>query len=154
MDLATQVRNPEAVAVPADARHHALDEAPAPGVLHGGEAERVEHGDGARAHGEDVTQDAAHSGRRTLEGLDERRVIVTLDLESQREIAAEVHDARVLPWPLQHGRTRGGQVPQEDARVLVRAVLGPEGREKAELGEGRLPAEAPDDAVVLLAGQA
>ena len=79
---------------------------------------------------------------------------MALDLESQRQIAAEVHDAGVFAGTLQHGRPGRGQALQEDARVLVGAVLGPEGGEEAELGEGRLPAEAPDDAVVLLAGQA
>jgi len=81
-------------------------------------------------------------------------VVVALDLESQRQIAAQVHDTGVLAGALQHGRPRRGQTPQEDARVLVGAVLGPEGGEEAELGKGGLPAEAPDDAVVLLAGEA
>ena len=42
---------------------------------------------------------------------------------------------------LQHARARGGQATQEDARVLVRAVLRPERREQAELGPRRLAAE-------------
>ena len=106
------------------------------------EAKGVEDGDGPRAHREDVAQDAAHSGRRALERLDERRVVVAFDLEGQREVAAEVDDARVLPGPLEHVVRRGRQRAQEDARVLVGAVLGPEGGEEAELGEGRLPVEA------------
>ena len=153
-DLAAQVGNAEAVAVPADARDDTLDEAAAPRVLGGAEAQRVEHGDGPGAHGEDVAQDAAHPRGRALEGLDEGRVIVALDLEREGEVTAQIHDARVLPGALEHGGPRRGQTTQEDARMLVGAVLGPQRAEESELGEGGLPAEAPDDAVVLLAGQA
>jgi len=87
----------------------------APRILGIAEAEGVEDGDGARPHGEDVAEDAAHAGGRALEGLDERWMIVALDLESEREVAAQIHDARVLARPLEDGRSRGGQLAQEDA---------------------------------------
>jgi hypothetical protein len=50
----TQVGNTEAVAVPADTRDHALDEAP--GLRLGGiaKAQRIQDGDRARPHREDV----------------------------------------------------------------------------------------------------
>ena len=42
------------------------------------EAQRVHHGDGARAHGEDVAHDAAHAGGRALIGLDEAGMVVAI----------------------------------------------------------------------------
>src|SRR5439155_194227 len=131
----------EAVAVPADARDHALDEAPRSPLLGATEAERVEHGDGAGAHGEDVAQDAADPGGSALERLDERRVVMALDLEGEREVIAQVHDPRVLAGPLQDVRGLRRQGTQEHARMLVGAMLGPEGGEQSQLGEGRLAAE-------------
>ena len=66
----------------------------------------------------------------------------------------EVDDAGVLAGALQHLRALGGELAQEDARVLVGAVLGPERGEKAQLGEARLATEPANDAVVLLGGEA
>ncbi len=154
LHLAAQVGHAEAVAVPADAGHHAVDETATPLIPGIAEAKGVENGDGARSHGEDVAEDAAYTGGGALEGLDERWMIVALDLEGQREVAAQIHDARVFARTLENGRSRGGQPAQEDARVLVGAVLRPQGGEKTELGIGGFPAEPPDDAVVLLAGEA
>ena len=79
---------------------------------------------------------------------------MALDLERQREVAAEVDDARVLARPLEHVGRPWWAGAQEDARVLVGAVLGPERGEEPELGEGRLPIEPPDDAIVLLGREA
>ena len=62
----------------------------------GAEAQRIHDGDGTRAHGEDVAQDAANPGGRALEGLDERRMIVRLDLEGAGPAIADVDDAGVL----------------------------------------------------------
>ena len=44
-------------------------------------AEGVERGNGTGAHSKDVAQDAAHAGGRAMIRLDERGVVVTLDLE-------------------------------------------------------------------------
>ena len=60
------------------------------------EAERVHHRDRARAHREDVADDAADAGRRALVGLDVRRVVVRLDLERDGVALADVDDAGVL----------------------------------------------------------
>ena len=114
------------------------------------EAQRVEQRDRPRAHREDVAQDAADAGGRALVGLDERRVVVGLDLEDRGQAVADVHRARVLAGPLQHARPLRGQRLQVDARALVAAVLGPHHREHAELGQVRLAAEDADDAVVLV----
>ena len=65
-------------------------------VVERAEADRVERRDRPRAHREDVAQDAAHAGRRALRRLDERRVVVALDLEDHREAVADRDGAGVL----------------------------------------------------------
>ena len=97
------------------------------------EAQGVEERDGSGAHRDDVAEDAADPGRRALEGLDGRRVVVALDLEGAREPVAEVDDAGVLARALEHGGPVRGESPQQPGRVLVAAMLGPEEREDAEL---------------------
>ena len=84
-------------------------------------------------------------GRRALVGLDVGGVVVALHLEDERLAVAEVHHARVLARPADHLRPLGGQRPQPPLRRLVGAVLVPHGREDAELGERRRPAEEPQE---------
>ena len=72
------------------------------------EAERVEIGDRARAHGEHVAHDAADPGRRALVGLDVARVVVALHLEDGAIAVAEVDDAGVLARALDDLRAGGG----------------------------------------------
>src|SRR2546425_267243 len=107
-DLAADGGAAEAVAVPADAGHDALDQPACLRVVRLAEAERIEEGDGAGAHREDVPQDSAHPGGGALEGLDERGVIVALDLEDDGPAVADVDDAGILAGPLQHVRARLG----------------------------------------------
>src|SRR5229473_1847998 len=57
--LAADGRNPDAVAVAADAAHDAVDEIAHARRVHIAEAERVETRDRPRAHGEDVAQNSA-----------------------------------------------------------------------------------------------
>ena len=88
-------------------------------VVDAAEAQRVEDGDRARAHGEDVAQDAADAGRRALERLDERRMVVALDLEDHREPVADVDRAGVLARALQHARARASAAGAAVARELL-----------------------------------
>lgn len=71
-DLAADVRQTEAVAVPADARDDAGQYPLGVGVVGRAEPQRVDDRDGAGAHGEDVADDAADAGGRALVGLDVR----------------------------------------------------------------------------------
>ena len=92
MHLAADGRNAETIAVVGDAADNAAEDAPVvrgdePIVLQT-EAKGVHYGDGARAHGEDVAENAADTGGRALEGLDVARVIVRFDLEGATQ-----------PWP-------------------------------------------------------
>ena len=66
------------------------------------EAQRVHDGERPRAHGKDVAQDAANAGRRALERLDERRMIVRFDLEGAGPAIADIDDAGVFSRPLNH----------------------------------------------------
>ena len=95
-DLAADVGQAEAVAVAADAGDDAGQHAGGVGVVDRAEAQRVHHGDRARAHRDDVAHDAADAGRRALVGLDVGRVVVGLDLEGHRPALADVDDAGVL----------------------------------------------------------
>src|SRR5205814_6350663 len=112
--------------------------------------QRIEQRDGPRAHREDVADDPADPGGRALIRLNERRVVVRLDLEDRGEAAADVDRAGVLARSLQHLRTFGWQRPEVHTRALVAAVLGPHHREDAELGQVRLAAQKSHDAAVLL----
>ena len=101
IDLAADRRHADAVAVAADAGDHAgeQDSACADGRA-AAEAQRIERRDRARAHGEDVAQDAADAGGRALIGLDERRVVVAFHLERHGQPAADIDDAGVFSRPL------------------------------------------------------
>ena len=118
-------------------------------VVRRAEAQPVEQRDRPRAHGDDVAQDAADAGRRALERLDRRRMVVRLDLERDRLALAEVDHAGVLARPLQHALARRGQPLQQRRRVLVAAVLGPEQREDRELEVVRLAFEKTPDPLEL-----
>src|SRR5207253_1550789 len=97
-------RNADAVAVAGDPRHHVLEEVAIP--LHHRivglpipdrtETKGVQARDGARAHGQDIADDAADSGRRALVRLDRRWVVVRLDLHGHADPVADVDDAGVL----------------------------------------------------------
>ncbi len=172
LHLAADVRHAEAVAVRRDAAHHAFHDGvvlvqrglvdrwvPHPyrpllairvGLRDRTEAQRIHDGDRTRAHGEDVAQNAAHAGGRALERLDERRMIVRLDLEGAGPAVADVDDAGVLSRPLHHAAAVRGQALQVHARRFVGAVLAPHHAEDAQLGERRLAAQRLQEAVVFL----
>ncbi len=147
-------RHPETVAVAADAGHDAGHEMAGARVVGRAEAQQVEAGDRARAHGEHVAQDAADARRRALVGLDEGGVVVALHLEDAGLAVADVDHAGVLARPLDDPGRRRRQRAQVEARGLVRAVLVPHGREDAEFGEARRAPDEGEDALVLVRLQA
>jgi hypothetical protein len=118
------------------------------------EAEGIEQRDGAGAHGEDVAQDPAHPSSSPLERLDKGRVVVTLDLEDDGPAVPNVDRPRVLAGALQDGGAGLGQPAQEDSRMLVGAVLGPQGREQPQFCVGRPAPQARHDPLVLFDRQA
>ena len=153
-DLAADRRDADAVAVAADAGDDAFEDAAVERHVGRAEAQRVQQRHRPRAHREDVANDAADAGGRALVRLDERRVVVRLDLEHRRQAVADVDGAGVLSRPLQHAAAGGRQRLQVDARALVAAVLGPHHREDAELGQVGLAAHQLADAFVLVGGDA
>ena len=122
----------------------------ASGRLERPEAQRVQQRNRPGAHGEDVADDAADAGGGALVGLDERGMVVRLDLEDGAQPVADVHRAGVLARSLDHARAGGRQRLQVHARALVAAVLGPHHREQAELQQVGLAAHELADAIVLV----
>ena len=141
-DLSADVRHAEGVAIGADPLDHALDQMRGLGVIGAPEGQRVHRRDRARAHGEDVTQDAAHAGRRALMGFDIAGMVVALHLEDHRLTVADIDHARVLSGTADHLGAIDGQGTQPFLGRLVGTVLVPHGAEDAQFGEGRF---APDD---------
>jgi hypothetical protein len=80
-------------------------------------------------------------------------MVVALDHEGDRLAVSEVDDAGVLARALQDARRLGREALQEQRRVLVAAVLGPEEREDGELEVVRLAAQELLDTVELPVGQ-
>jgi hypothetical protein len=80
-------------------------------------------------------------------------VVVALDLERDRLTVTEIDDARVLAGALQDPFAAARQPSQQQRRMLVSAVLGPEQREDAELELVRGAAEQVDDALELRVGE-
>jgi hypothetical protein len=153
--LATDVGQPQRVAVAADAADDAVDHAA--GVRRVGRAEPklVHHGDRACAHGHDVADDAAHPGGRALVGLDVGRVVVRFHLEGDGPAVADVDDAGVLADAGQHAGAhlvgRGlTEVAQMHLRRLVRAVLAPHHRVHRQLGVGGTAAQDLADPLVFV----
>ena len=165
-DFAADGGNAETISVEADAANHAVKNVAVArdffgrGVSGGGsrrdgtEAQRIEHGDGPRAHGENVAQDSANAGGRALKGFDEARMIVRLDFEDGAEAVADVHDSGIFAGALHHTLALRGKALQVHAARFIGAVLAPHHAENSELGEIRVAAEDFLDARVFLGREA
>src|SRR3546814_2340840 len=91
-------------------------------MVRAAETQRVEVGDRARAHGEDVAQYAADPGRRALIGFDIRRVVVAFHLEDGGELLAaragtDVDHAGIFAGAADHPRRLGRQRLEVEARA-------------------------------------
>ena len=155
-DLAADVRQSHAVPVAADPGDDARQDASRVIGIGRAESQAVHHRDRPGAHREDVADDAADPGRRTLVRLDERRVVVRLDLERHREPAADVDHPGVLADAGQHPLPAGevAELTKVHLARLVGAVLAPHHRIHGELGRRRRAAERVDDALVFVVGEA
>ena len=152
--LASHVRHADAVAVAGDAGDDTLEEVAVARGVQRAEAQRVQERDGARAHREDVADDAADARRGALVRLDGRWVVVRLDLEDDGEPAANVDNARVLLAGLHAHRLAGsGEAAQQGLGVLIAAVLTPERAEQPQLDAVGFALNPADDEVVLLTGE-
>src|SRR5258705_12866906 len=124
------------------------------GMLGRAEAQRIEARNGARAHREDVAQDAADTGGRALIGLDVARMVMALHLEHNSLAIADIDDPGMLARPLDPPWRLGRQATQMQPRRLVRAVLVPHRRENPEFRETRRPPDQLENALVLVRLQA
>ena len=153
--LPADVRQPEAVAVSADAGDDAVHHAGRVRMADVAKAQLVHDRHGAGAHGDNVAHDAAHAGGSPLIGLNKARVIVRLHLERHGPAVADVHNSGVLAHAheqaLAHlGRELAAELLEVDLRGLVRAVLGPHHRVHGEFGGRGTPAEDLPDARVFV----
>ncbi len=151
--LSADRRDPHAVAVAGDPANDPVHEVPHPRRGKLAEAQRVQGGDRAGAHREDVAQDSAHARRGSLVRLDEGGMIVRLHLEGRREPVADVHDSRVLSRPLDDPGPGRRELLQVNAGRFVGAVLAPHRGEDPELHQVGLAAQDLQDAGVLLLRQ-
>ena len=151
--LAAHRGHADAIAVAADAAHHAIDSALGTRMRRVAEAQGIEVGDRARAHGEHVAQNAADAGGSTLIRLDKARVVVAFHLEDGGQPVADIHHAGILAGTVDHPRRLGRQCFQPDPRGFVRAVLGPHHREYAEFGQRRRAAHDGQHPLIFLAAE-
>ncbi len=127
--------------------------APDFGIVQRAEAQRIEHRDGARPHGENIAQDAAHARGRALKRLDKAGMVVRFDLEGDHVAAANIDDARVFAGPLHHQFAARRQLLQMQPRTLIGAVLAPHHAEDAQFRVVRLAAQNLDDLAVFRFGE-
>src|SRR5205807_7928472 len=109
LPLAAHRRYPDAIAVAADPGDDAAQEMPRFRMVRAAKAQRVQHRNGARAHREDVAQDAADSGRRALIGLYKGGMVVALDLEDDGLAIADIDDSGILARAADDARPRRRQ---------------------------------------------
>src|SRR3546814_18369617 len=84
--------------------------------------QRIEIGDRACAHGEDVAQNAADAGSGTLIGLDVGGMVVALHLEDCGLAVPDIDHARVLALTLDHPGRLGRPLAPVPTRGLVCSV--------------------------------
>ena len=150
-DFAADGRHAKTISVVRDAANHAIEDAailggssslvPLPGRDFA-EAQRIEHRNRTRAHRENVAQDSADAGGRSLERLDVTRMIVRFDFERGDKAVADVHDAGIFARTLHHEFAARRQALQMHFARFVRAVLAPHHAENAEFGDVGI---APED---------
>src|SRR5260370_13680623 len=162
-NFAADPRNSKAIAVVRDPEDNAIEDAAIFGrVSWGGvfswrdftKAERIEHGDGPRTHGENVAQNSADACRRALKRFHKTRMVVRFDLEGGDEPVANVHNAGIFVRPLYDKLSARWQALQVDFARFVGAVLAPHHAENAQLGDVRLAPENLFYARVFFGGKA
>ena len=151
--FAADRRHTDGVAVAGHAGDHPLGNPAAAGVVDGAEAQRIHEGYGTGAHGEDVAEDSANPGGRTLVGLDCRRVVVGLDADGGGDAIADVDHSGVLTRADEHPRRIRRESPEVDPAALVGAVLRPHHGVHGQLQRVGRPAEDPVDGGSLVVGQ-
>src|SRR5258706_14490246 len=154
VNLAADRWDAEAIAVPADAAYHTREKVAIARLAQRAEAQRVQQGDRAGTLREDITDDAADTGRRALIRLDRAGVVVAFDLHDDCQAVADIYRTGVLrAGGDHHARPGGGETLEQGAAIFVAAVLAPHRAEEAQLEVIRYAPEQLDDARVLRAVQ-
>ena len=83
------------------------------------ETQRIHNGKRARAHGENIAQDAANARCRSLERLNVTGVIVRFDLESDHPAPADADNAGIFARTLNNIFSLRGEFFQMNAGVLI-----------------------------------
>ena len=110
--FAADTRHTKAVAVAADAFDHTVYQLAGLVMRRLAKGQRIHRRDGPRAHGENITQNAANTGGGTLIGLDVGGVVVAFHLEDDRVAITDVHDTGVFAGATDHLRAGGRQGAQ------------------------------------------
>ena len=152
--FAANCRHAHAIAIAANASHHALDQMLHLGMIGRAEAQGVHIRDRPRTHGEDIAQDTANTGRCTLIGLDIGRMVVALHLEDRRLTIADINYTSVFAGAANDPRGLCRQFLQVEARALVRTMFGPHDRKNAEFDQVRLTAERLENLLIFFRGEA
>src|SRR3546814_8782488 len=121
IDLTTYGRHANAIAIAANAAHHAGDKVPHLWMIGPSKSESIQVGDGPRAHGENVTQYAADTSGCALVRFYVGRVVVTLHLEDGGLPIADIYHARILAGTATYLGASGGQFLQVNARAFIRS---------------------------------
>ena len=154
IDFAADGRHAKRIAIAANACNDAGDDVAGARMRRRTKAQRIHGGDGTRAHGEDVTQDAADACGRALIRLDVRWVVVAFHLEDDCLTIANIHDACIFAGAANDAGAGGGQRAQPFLGGFVRAMLVPHGREDAKFGQRRFATDEIEDALVFVGLQA
>ena len=121
-DFPSDVGQTEAVSVATHARDDPGEDSFRIRRIGGSEAKRIHHRERTCTHRQDVANNAAHAGRRSLIRLHVRRVVVAFDFERHRPAISDVDDACVLPDPHQERIRRRSlltELPQVHLAGLV-----------------------------------
>ena len=86
-------------------------------------AQRIDQRNWARAHGENIAQNAANTGRRALIRLDIGRMVMALHLEDGGLTIANINHARILARALNDMLILGREFRQMPARGFVGAMF-------------------------------
>ena len=108
-DFAAQRRDPDAIAVVADASDYSREQVAVSRHIQGAKPEAVQHRHRTCAHGEYVAQNAADTGGGALVWLDRARVVVGLDLEGDRPSLGKPQHPGILAGTLDDLRAGGGE---------------------------------------------
>ena len=147
IDLASDGRDAETIAVVCNARHDAAEKTAIVGNLSRSgrgarfgspirgdwaETQGIHRADWPSAHREDIADNPSHARRGALKGFDRAGVVVRLDLEGNRDSVADIDDASVFFAGANEDFGRfGGEGSEQRAAVLIGTVLAPHYRKNA-----------------------